>query len=234
MSSQPALGTLHGASNSGHNTNLTTAHITAIHSSIDALIDNPSATDKEKAAIRTSLTEVSKAIDGGSHDVCQVNAFAQWQESIIQSLKEEREQCRAQVIKMTRFNEQLKRVVAFLQDDQATAEQITKLPQADEFGDAVWQAQVTAWQSVSQTLQKRSASQDYKATQQLSVQTTKAVADAWGVVIAAHAAKDKQKYTAAQNDLAEAYDGLDGIAIETAKMMAELAKELEREYKVAF
>jgi hypothetical protein len=209
-------------------------HQAAIQASLDALTSRPVTTATDKAKVRTDLAEVSRQIDARSKKDCQVSPLVAWQVTMVKSLQQEQDQCRAQMAKVTALNEPLKRIVAFLGTDEAVAKEFAKLSSADELADTAWQGQLDSWQSINQAIQKQSVARDYAPIQKLAIEQTDAVAAAWRAIIAAHGAKDKQAFTNAQAGLGQAYDELDTISIETNKVAAELAKAVEVKYRAAF
>lgn len=210
------------------------AHQASIQASLDALKSRPVATVADKTKLRTDLADVSHQIDTRSKKDCQVNPLVGWQAAAMKSLQQEQERCRAQAAKIEVLNESLKRIIAFLNNDEAVAKEFAKVSSVDEVADAAWQAQLDAWKSINQAIKKQSVTGDYKPIQQLAIERTDAVAVAWQAIIAAHGAKDKQKLMSAQDALGQAYDGLDSISIETTKVMANLAKVVEEKYQTAF
>ena len=210
------------------------AHQATIQASLDALTSQPVATVTDKTKLRTDLAEVSRQIDARSKKDCQVNPLVAWQAAVVKSLQQEQDQCRAQMAKVAALNEPLKRTIAFLGTDEAVAKEFAKLSSADELADTAWQAQLDSWQSINKAIQKQSVASDYEPIQKLATDKTSAVVMAWQAIIAAHEAKDKQAFTSAQAELGRAYDELDTISIETAKVMAELAKAVDVKYRAAF
>ncbi|HEX7484352.1 MAG TPA: hypothetical protein VF281_04365 [Candidatus Saccharimonadales bacterium] len=211
-----------------------TAQYQAVKTSFNKLTANPVVTDKDKETVLKQLTVTSESIDKTQAAMCTINTLVAWQESVIASLKQERQRCSEQQTKLVSLNQEVKRAVVFVNDDDVTAKLLKGLSQVDEVTDGAWQEQVNVWQAKSQAIEKITVSKDFKPVQQLAVQKTAAVATAWQGVIAAHAAKDKQKYVAAQAGLAAAYDGLDGIAVATAEIIETIAKAVEKDYQMAF
>ena len=210
------------------------AHQATIQASLDALRSQPVTTATDKAKVRTNLAEVSRQIDARSKKDCQVNPLIAWQAAAMKSLQQEQDQCRLQMAKIVALNEPLKRIVTFLDTDEAVAKEFAKQSSADELADTAWQAQLDSWQSINQTIKKQSVASDYEPIQKLATEKTNAVVVAWQAIIAAHEAKDKQAFVSAQAELGRAYDELDTVSIETAKVMAELAKAVEVKYQTAF
>ena len=206
----------------------------AVKTSLDKLVTAPVTTDKDKELALKQLTVASESIDKSQTRMCTINTMVAWQESIIASLKQERQRCQEQQAKLANLNQEVKRAAVFVRDDSAMAKLLKSLPQIDEVADTAWQEQVAAWQSKSQAINKVAVSQDFKPIQELTVQKTAAVATAWQGVLAAHAAKDKQKYATAQADLAAAYDGLDDIAVKTTQSTETIARSVDKEYQAAF
>lgn len=211
-----------------------TSQYETVKTSLDKLKMTPVATDKDKELALKQLTVASESIDKSQMTMCTINTLIAWQESVFASLKQEHEQCREQQAKLATLNQEVKQVTVFVRDDNETAKLLKSLPQTDEIADTAWHEQVAAWQSKSQAIEKVTVGQDFKPIQQLAVQKTAAVAMAWQGVVAAHAAKDKQKFATAQADLAAAYDGLDDIAVKTTQTIEVLAKAVDKEYQAAF
>jgi hypothetical protein len=211
-----------------------TSQYETVKTSLNKLTTVAIATDKDKELALRQLRTTSQSIDKTHATLCDISPFVVWQESVIISLKKQREQCYEQQSKLADLSQQVKRTVRFIEDDNVTAKLLQGLPQVDEVADTAWQGQVATWQAKSQEIAKQTVGQDFKPAQQLAVQKTAAVAAAWQAVVAAHDAKDKQKYVASQADLAVAYDGLDEIAVKTAQVIELLAKAVDKEYQTAF
>jgi hypothetical protein len=210
------------------------AHQTAIRASLDSLKSRSVTAVVDKTKVRTDLVEVSRQIETRGKGSCQVNSLVAWQAALMKSLQQEQEQCQAQMVKLAALNEPLKRLIAFLNNDEAVAKELGRVSSTDEVADTAWQAQLDVWQSVNQAIKKQSVAGDYKSVQTLAVEKTNTVVTAWQAIIAAHSAKDKQAFMSAQSGLGQAYDELDMVSIETAKVAASLAKAVEEKYQDAF
>jgi hypothetical protein len=206
----------------------------SIKTSIDKLAAASAVTDAEKKSIRESLQETSRLVGKTQATMCQVNPLMAWQESLVASLRKEREQCQQQAAKLGDFSIQLQKSVAFLQNDAAITKLFSGVAQPDEVADTAWGTQVTAWQATGAAIEKLTVSQDFKPVKQLAIQKVAAVATAWQGVVAAHEAKDKQKYLAAQAELSKAYDGLDEVAVKVTEDISTLASDTQESYQAAF
>jgi hypothetical protein len=128
----------------------------------------------------------------------------------------------------TKLSGPLQKVIAYIRDDNKLAAILATAPQSGELADTTWEAQVISWQKMITDIEGTTVSPVFTSVKVLAVTRSVAVKDAWQAVIAAHQAKDKAKYLAAQDDLAHALDELNEITITSEKELMPLTAELEK------
>lgn len=199
-----------------------------VRDDLNKIIALPTTNVKEQDVVATKLTMLSSRIDMEQQTVCVVIPVMQWQQKIISAFNDIRMTCEKKVASTVAFQKQLVRVIAYNKDDQALTKIIASVPQAGELADDTWEKQVIAWGDAIKATEKLVITNDFKPTQQLALKQMNAVKVAWQEVIAAHQAKDKQKYLAVQTVLASAIDGFDDVAVTSQQTFAKLSSGLEK------
>lgn len=215
-----------------------TPHYTQWHQGLQAEVSSaavlPATTAKEQDAVMAKLMGVSSKIDTDQRTVCTVHNLVQWQRKVISTFNDTYSACQKMVAATVDFQKQLTVVIAYHKNDQTLAGIIAAVPQAGELAEDTWEAQMIAWGDAAMTIEKMTATDSFKPTQQLAVEHATAIKAAWQDVIAAHQAKDKQKYLAAQGSLATAIDALNEVSLGSQQASMTLSGKLEKATQKAF
>lgn len=158
----------------------------------------------------------------------------QWQSKIIASLEQARKACQATYGDIQAFRSQLSIITVHTDDDQKLADILRQAPQAAELNEDGLVQQISAWNSVIDSLNKMSPSATFKPVHQEAVKKTTGIKAGWEEVVAAHQAKDKAKYTAAVAALGDSYDELDALTTIGESSIATLAADLQNKYQLTF
>lgn len=195
---------------------------------INKLVQAPTATPEDRTAILKGLESVSRQTDVSSQRQCQVSPVVAWQAKVWRNLEAAQDNCATTMTSATKLGSPLQKVTAYIQDDNKLAAILATAPQSGELADSTWEAQVASWQKMITDIEGTTVSPAFVSVKTLAATRTTAVKDAWQAVIAAHQAKDKAKYLAAQDDLARALDELNEITITSEKELTPLTTELEK------
>lgn len=198
-----------------------------VKADVDQVVTLPAANEAERDALTRRLLGISQKIDRDEDTICSVNRMAQWQRQVVPSLKDTQRACEDRLGRTTELRKEIDDVLAYVKDEQALAKLISTAPQAGELADGSWEKQMVGWESTAKAAEKMTVSDSFRPTQQVAVKRLASVKVAWQEVIAAHQAKDKQKYLAAQNALASAIDSLNEVATVSQQTFTRLAGELE-------
>lgn len=194
----------------------------------------PVSTSKEQDVVAAKLTDVSSRIEADYHTLCVLSPLVQWQQKVVSAFHDATISCQKMVANTVTFQKQLATVMAYNAADQALSKIIASVPQSGDLADDSWKKQVAAWDDAVKAAEKMSVSDTFKPTQQLAIKHMMTTKAAWQEIIAAHQAKDKPKYLAAQNTLASAIDGFDEISVTSQQTFTKLSSELEAATAVAF
>jgi hypothetical protein len=205
----------------------------AIIADVTAITTAKATTDKERRDVLTSLKKLTEKIQTTDQTVCHTHPLIAWQVKISNELNAAQSSCAAMVSKVTRLEAPLKKVTTYTKNDNELAAILATVPQSSELADDAWDKQVSIWQDAGKAMEKLSVSSEFTPVKQLATAKTLSVRDAWQAVIAAHQAKDKSKYLAAQGDLARALDALNEITVLSEKELQPLRTELEKATSVA-
>lgn len=205
-----------------------------VQASVGDAVALPVTNAKEQDIVFAKFKDVMRQIDAKQSTICTINPLIHWQQQIINSLKDAEVVCRQKATTVVAFKSQLKKVIDYNDDDQNLAKILVAIPKADELANDTWAKQAEAWDGAVKATEKLAISDDFKATRQLAVKQMTAMKMAWQEVIAAHQAKDKQKYVTAQATLATAIDGLDEITVASEKATVALSNDLEKATNSAF
>ncbi|MDB5187242.1 MAG: hypothetical protein JWM07_714 [Candidatus Saccharibacteria bacterium] len=200
---------------------------------IRSTVDLPVPTAKEQSVVSARLKAISLRIEGDQHAVCGVHSLIQWQQNIIPTFKNTRADCQKIVASVVDFQKQLAKIIAYDNDDQALAGILSTVPQMSEVAEDAMEARMTAWDNTAKNIEKMKVSDAFKLTQQTASKHSMAIKIAWADIIAAHQAKDKQKYLAAQNSLAAAIDDFNEVSNTSQQSVAVLAGDLEKAFRSA-
>jgi hypothetical protein len=195
---------------------------------IDKLIKAPTATPQDRKAVLGKLENMTRQIDVFGQKLCDVHPAAAWQAGVWRDLKSAQNDCSAIMKKVAKLGDPLQRVTAYIQDDNKLALILTAAPQPGELADDTWAAQAALWKKTGTDIENMSASSAFTPVKKLAVTNVTTVKDAWRAVSAAHQAKDKVKYLAAQDGLAHALDGLNEITVMSEKELLPLTGEVEK------
>jgi hypothetical protein len=206
----------------------------AIQANVSTAVALPATNAKEQDVVFAQFKDIMRQIDAKQSTLCTINPLIHWQQQVINSLKDMETTCQQKVAAIVMFKSQLKKVIDYNNDDQNLARILTAIPKADELADDTWVKQVEVWDGAVKATEKLAISDNFKATRQLAVEQMTAIKTAWQEVIAAHQAKDKQKYITAQATLATAIDGLDEIAVASEKATIALSNDLGKAANSAF
>lgn len=204
-----------------------------IHTEVDSAVALPTATEDERAAVIAKFADIAQHVEDVERVTCWVSPVVAWQANIVDSLADARADCQSAAADMKGFEARLQSVIAYLQDDQALAV-IMAISQPDELADDEWPAQVQIWTKAVQSTKGLSVSDNFKPVQELAIAKMTSIKTAWENAVAAHKAKDKKQYLAAQAALAGAYDGMYDVAGASEKIGSELSAELQKTFTTAF
>jgi hypothetical protein len=195
---------------------------------INKLAEASTVTAEDRKAVLTDLEDMTRQIDVFSQKLCDVHPAVAWQAGVWRDLKSAQNDCSVIMKKVAKLGDPLQRVTAYIQDDNKLALLLTAAPQSGELADDTWEAQAALWKKTGTDIENMSASSAFTPVKKLAVTNVTTVKDAWQAVSAAHQAKGKAKYLAAQDGLAHALDGLNEITIMSEKELLPLASELEK------
>jgi hypothetical protein len=204
-----------------------------IKEDVDKTVALPVATAEDRVHVHAAFLAITKQIDTRQDTICSLHPLLQWQ-AVIDPLNKKQTTCQNKVKQAVIFNEQLKNVVLYLQNDQALATLIATIPQSDELNDDAWSKQVAVWTTVASSIKTMKVSEDFKPIQTQAEKQSLQVAAAWQEVDDANQAKDKKRFLASQDSLAGAYDGMNEITVMSNKITAELTRLLQEAYIKAF
>ncbi|HET8884080.1 MAG TPA: hypothetical protein VFM68_01270 [Candidatus Saccharimonadales bacterium] len=205
-----------------------------IQTSVDKAVTLPTTTEKERSAVTARFTDIVRHIKDTQQTTCWVPSGVEWQTNSIDSLADMQTDCQAMVSDMNEFKAQLQKITTYLHNDQALAKILAAIPQPDELADDKWSAQAGAWEKAIQSAKDLSVGDAFQPTKTLAVKQMTTVKNAWKDVIAAHKAKDKKQYLAAQAALATAYDELHKVTTTSKKTVTSLLVALQKIFAATF
>lgn len=185
-------------------------------------------TAEERTKVLAHLVTLTDKIATTDQAVCHIHPFLAWQAKLGKALAAAQADCSAMVSRVAQLQAPLKKVTTYTKNDNELAAILAGIPQTGELADDTWDKQVLLWQDCASAIDKLSVGTDFVPVKQSALTKVSAVRDAWQAVIAAHQAKDKAKYVAAQGGLAQSLDGLNEISVTSEKELSGLVKELEK------
>jgi hypothetical protein len=185
-------------------------------------------TPEERTEVLAHLVTLSEKIATTDQAVCHIHPFVAWQAKLGKALAAAQADCSAMVSQVAQLQTPLKKVTTYTKNDNELATILAAIPQTGELADDTWDKQVVLWQDCASAVDRLSVGSDFAPVKQSALTKVNAVRDAWQAVIAAHQAKDKAKYIAAQGGLAQSLDGLNELSVTSEKELSGLVKELEK------
>lgn len=206
----------------------------SIKSQTDQAFALSSSDPKARAAKLAALKKISDRLATTRSTACQVNRLIEWQH-ILKSLEDRQDQCNQVAHSLDNFKKSLDQINSYLTEENALGSIFAALPPAkDQLAEDEWQAYGTAWHSAAENATKLSTQGAFMQTRQVAVSTLQGIDAAWQEVLAAHAAKDKARYTKAEAALIQAYSSLESIKSTSEVQLDALVKSLQNFYKIAF
>jgi hypothetical protein len=206
-----------------------------LRTNVDMAMALPGTTAKERAKKLTAFEGVSRAVSSAQQSLCSTPVVITWQHIIV-SLRQREEACAQTVSKADAFGKKMQTTTSYLEDEQAVATTIEKALVASEgkVTEATWGSQVTTWQDADKVIGKISSSVAFAPVKASALEKLKVLESTWQELIAAHAAKDKAKYTEAQGKLTTAYEALASLSTVSTEQLTPLTTSLQSAYSQLF
>jgi hypothetical protein len=207
-----------------------------LQADVDKAIALPVATTDERAKKKIAFKNVSNEINAAEQSLCSVSNLIAWQR-IISTLREREEACVQVVAQATTFGQKMRQTTTYLEYEQTLTKALTTAIAASsgKVTEATWGAQTTIWQDAGKTIIKIPTSETlFQPVRTSAIDKVKGIEVAWTELIAAHAAKDKTKYTDAQAKLAVAYEALPSLSNTSKQQFTKIAESLQKAYTELF
>jgi len=204
---------------------------------IDAALALPASNDEQRKLKYDTVVTASSDITKGEDSACNLNPLIQWQRSLgFLNLATIVNDCNTEKEKLGALNGDLKKVIAYIGDEQAVASLLenVKPKSSDLLVDSSWADQLKLWESFSATIGARKVSSEFTATKALVQERSSVVEAAWREVIAAHGAKDKSRYLKSQTALVSSYAALNTIPDMSNRYLLNLISSFRNLYGQAF
>lgn len=198
-----------------------------IQQKFDSVWSLPADTVEQKQVKLASLAGASAEIDKLAPDFCKPSTLVAWQRYIHANATRERE-CMVIIKDAENFSAMVRPAVVFLQQAQGISKALAAAPSQAEAPEGDFDAQLGAWRSVLSSVKGATASGKFEIVKQSTESSVDAIIRAWEEVIAAHAAKDKARYTKAVQGLAAAYDGLGEVSKVHTEQLNLLLDEIKK------
>ncbi|MET0980113.1 MAG: hypothetical protein ABWX90_02555 [Candidatus Saccharimonadales bacterium] len=193
---------------------------------INKLVKAPTTTSDDRKVVLSGLEHASQQTDMSSQTMCRVHSAVAWQTKVWRNLESAQAACVETMTNLSKIGSPLQKATAYIKDDNKLAAILAAVPQSGELADDAWQSQIDSWQKAETEASAMTVSPAFSPVKKLAVSQLSAVKAAWQAVVAAHQAKDKTKYLAAQDNLATALDELNEIPILSEKELGGLTEEL--------
>ncbi|MDN5274103.1 MAG: hypothetical protein JWP06_4 [Candidatus Saccharibacteria bacterium] len=203
--------------------------------SVDAAMALPGTTSAERAKKLTAFKNVSGTITSAQQSLCHTPVIIAWQHVIV-GLRQHEEACAQTISKADTFGKKMQMTTSYLESEQTVAMTIEKTLAAsqDKVTEATWNSQVTTWQDADKAIGKMSSGATFAPVKASALEKVKVLESTWQELLAAHAAKDKTKYTEAQSNLTIAYAALGSLSTVSAGQLAPLTTALQSAYAQLF
>lgn len=164
---------------------------------------------------------------------CGKYGWIHWQQ-FIGDIKGRIEGCHSKQQAASVFATDLKAVTGHLQGEVSVGAALAGAATGKETDESLWGQIADKWSKARGNVEKLQLALTMKAAQKAAEEKAAAIEAAWRALIAANAAKDRQKYEAALDQVATAYGSLNGVAEAAQAALRPLASKLETSYKRAF
>lgn len=200
----------------------------------DSALTMPMKTDQEKIAKVAAFSSVAARIANEKEATCKVNSLVGWQ-NFISSYKTRQTNCADMTSRLAAFSQKTQAMTDYFKDEKALTTLIVgQVNNDEELTEKVWDAKLTSWQGVRDTITKTSPSSAFVPVKTAAIEKTGAVVTAWQELISAHVAKSKPKFTEAQTKLNDSYGGLSSLAVTSSSEFKKVSESLQSAYMAAF
>lgn len=201
-----------------------------INTQLTATFSLQSDTADEKQVKLAELSKLQTEL-GASNSLCSQNKLIDWQQRVIKEYAKRDERCREGQSLIASFEVRLRAVVEYLQNEHALAAMLAVGPLQAEVSESEFEGQLQAWRSIAESIKNTRNADSFETVKQSAMDTTGNVVKAWEEVVVAHQAKDKARYTRANQELAASYDRLENITATSAKELVRTVDNLKEAYQ---
>jgi len=201
----------------------------AAQSSLDKALQNEMGSSR-LAALKKVASELADR-----DTICRVSPLVSWQSDMFPMLHARVASCVQMSAQVVTLRTHVDKLVAYLQDEQQFIDMIStpelKKPEVTE---ADFASQVTAWQSVTDTVKKMMVSADFSPVKEEATTRLGEATRVWKSLLSAHEAKDRAAYSEAAAHLSAAYQVIGDINTINDRQYRALLSNLQGVYRATF
>lgn len=195
----------------------------------------PVTSEQDRQNTLVALDKIASDTTSLKDTICKVDVLIAWQRHFIKTFDEREEACKRMATTLLPLGDKIRIVTQYLRNEEALAKIIKDIGSTKpELGEADWQSQADAWHKATGLSAASPSAKEFDPIKLVAMESLRSIDDAWQGLLAAHAAKDKVKYTEAQGRLGEAYASLEAVSVAGTKQLKLLLDALQVAYNIAF